>query len=50
LVWTWLDPAPMNNTQALAMTEEKAQELDIRTISDFAAQASDLVLIGPAGI
>jgi osmoprotectant transport system substrate-binding protein len=43
----WLEPAPMNNTQALAMTEEKADELGIRTISDFAAQAEDLVLIGP---
>ena len=43
----WLEPAPMNNTQALAMTEAKADELRIRTISDFAAQASDLVLIGP---
>jgi osmoprotectant transport system substrate-binding protein len=43
----WLEPAPMNNTQALAMTEEKADELGIRTISDFAAQADDLVLIGP---
>jgi osmoprotectant transport system substrate-binding protein len=43
----WLAPAPMNNTQALAMTEERANELTIRTMSDFAAQASDLVLIGP---
>jgi osmoprotectant transport system substrate-binding protein len=43
----WLEPAPMNNTQALAMTEEKVDELGIRTISDFAAQADDLVLIGP---
>jgi osmoprotectant transport system substrate-binding protein len=43
----WLDPAPMNNTQALAMTEERANELNIRTISDFAAQANALVLIGP---
>ena len=43
----WLEPAPMNNTQALAMTEAKADELGIRTISDFAAQAEDLVLIGP---
>ena len=34
----WLEPAPMNNTQALAMTEEKADELGIRTISDFAAR------------
>jgi osmoprotectant transport system substrate-binding protein len=43
----WLDPAPMNNTQALAMTEARAEALDIRTISDFVAQASNLVLIGP---
>ncbi|MBD2105477.1 glycine betaine ABC transporter substrate-binding protein [Nodosilinea sp. FACHB-13] len=43
----WLDPSPMNNTQALAMTEERAEALGIRTISDFAAQASDLTLIGP---
>ncbi|MBD1916570.1 MULTISPECIES: glycine betaine ABC transporter substrate-binding protein [Cyanophyceae] len=43
----WLDPSPMNNTQALAMTEEQADALGIRTISDFAAQASNLTLIGP---
>ncbi|MBD1873380.1 quaternary ammonium transporter [Nodosilinea sp. FACHB-131] len=43
----WLDPSPMNNTQALAMTEERADALGIRTISDFAAQASNLTLIGP---
>ncbi|HEY9761844.1 MAG TPA: glycine betaine ABC transporter substrate-binding protein [Trichocoleus sp.] len=43
----WLDPSPMNNTQALAMTQEKAQALGIRTLSDFAAKADQLVLIGP---
>ncbi|MGG6292953.1 glycine betaine ABC transporter substrate-binding protein [Leptolyngbya sp. AN02str] len=43
----WLDPAPMNNTQALAMTEAKATELNIRNISDMAAQASSLVMVGP---
>jgi osmoprotectant transport system substrate-binding protein len=43
----WLDPAPMNNTQALAMTTERSQALGITTISDMAAQASDLTLIGP---
>ncbi|MBD2258645.1 glycine betaine ABC transporter substrate-binding protein [Pseudanabaena sp. FACHB-2040] len=43
----WLDPSPMNNTQALAMTEEKAQALDIRSLSDFAGKADQLVLIGP---
>lgn len=43
----WLNPAPMNNTQALAMTREKSDELGITTISEFAAQAGDLTLIGP---
>ncbi|MBD0334274.1 MAG: quaternary ammonium transporter [Cyanobacteria bacterium Co-bin13] len=43
----WLDPSPMNNTQALAMTEDKAQALNISSISDFAAKADQLVLIGP---
>jgi osmoprotectant transport system substrate-binding protein len=43
----WLDPSPMNNTQALAMTEAQANALNIRTISDFVAQASSLTLIGP---
>lgn len=43
----WLDPAPMNNTQALAMTQERAAELGIRTISDMAAHADELVMIGP---
>ena len=43
----WLDPAPMNNTQALAMTEARAAELGIVTFSDLAAQASNLVLAGP---
>jgi len=44
---TWLDPAPMNNTQALAMTQERATELGITTISDMAAVADQLILIGP---
>ena len=43
----WLEPAPMNNTQALAMTRERSDELGITTISDMAAQARDLVMIGP---
>lgn len=43
----WLDPAPMNNSQALAVTQETAAALGLETISDFAAQASNLVLIGP---
>ena len=43
----WLEPAPMNNTQALAMTREGAQRFGIRTISDMVARASELRLIGP---
>jgi osmoprotectant transport system substrate-binding protein len=44
---TWLEPAPMNNTQALAMTQERSDELGIRTFSDMVAQADQLVLVGP---
>jgi osmoprotectant transport system substrate-binding protein len=43
----WLDPAPMNNTQALAMTRARAAELGITTFSDMVANADQLVLIGP---
>lgn len=43
----WLNPAPMNNTQALAMTETRANELGIKTISDLAAKADQLIMVGP---
>ncbi|MEW6502673.1 MAG: glycine betaine ABC transporter substrate-binding protein [Chloroflexota bacterium] len=43
----WLDPAPMNNTQAVAMKRSRAQELRIETVSDLVAQASNLVMVGP---
>jgi osmoprotectant transport system substrate-binding protein len=43
----WLDPAPMNNTQAVAMKRSKAQELGIETISDLVAQAPNLIMVGP---
>lgn len=43
----WLKPAPMNNTQALAMTQEGAQQYGIRTISDMVARADELVMVGP---
>ncbi len=43
----WLDPAPMNNTQALAMTKEVAAQYGIKTISDMAANADQLVMAGP---
>jgi osmoprotectant transport system substrate-binding protein len=42
----WLDPAPMNNTQALAMTAAGAEKYGIRTISDMVAKASELTMIG----
>jgi osmoprotectant transport system substrate-binding protein len=44
----WLDPAPMNNTQALAMTREGADRYGIRTISDMVANAGQLTMAGPA--
>lgn len=43
----WLDPAPMNNTQALAMKKDVAAAKGIKTISDMAAQAAELTMIGP---
>jgi osmoprotectant transport system substrate-binding protein len=43
----WLDPAPMNNTQALAMKKDVAAAKGIKTISDMAAQAGELTMIGP---
>ncbi len=43
----WLAPAPMNNTQALAMTKAGAAKFGIKTISDMAAKAKDLTMIGP---
>ncbi|NEQ29588.1 MAG: quaternary ammonium transporter [Leptolyngbya sp. SIO4C5] len=43
----WLEPAPMNNTQALAMTQAQSEALGITTISEMAAQADELVMIGP---
>jgi osmoprotectant transport system substrate-binding protein len=43
----WLNPAPMNDTQALAMKKDVAAKLGIKTISDMAAKAGDLTMIGP---
>jgi osmoprotectant transport system substrate-binding protein len=44
---TWLQPAPFNDTQALAMTREVAAQYGIETYSDLAPQAENLVLGGP---
>lgn len=45
---TWLEPAPFNNTQALATTQEIADEHDLETFSDLASKAPELRLGGPA--
>jgi osmoprotectant transport system substrate-binding protein len=41
---TWLDPAPMNNTQALATTAELSARFGLHTLSDVAAKAPQLRL------
>lgn len=43
----WLEPAPMNNTQALVMTKEGSKKYGIKTISQMVAKASQLTMIGP---
>ena len=44
---TWPAPAPMHNSQALAMTKTRAQALGSTTISDLVAKASQLIMAGP---
>jgi osmoprotectant transport system substrate-binding protein len=41
---TWLDPAPMNNTQALATTAAISARYGLRTLSDVALKAPQLRL------
>ncbi|HEY9831453.1 MAG TPA: glycine betaine ABC transporter substrate-binding protein [Stenomitos sp.] len=43
----WLEPAPMNNTQALVMTQAGSKKYGIKTISQMVDQASQLTIIGP---
>lgn len=40
----WLEQAPMNNSQALAVTRQFSEEHDLTTISAMAAMADQLVL------
>jgi osmoprotectant transport system substrate-binding protein len=40
---TWLDQTAFNNTYCLTMTQEKAQELGVQTVSDLSTKAPDLV-------
>ncbi|HZD70057.1 MAG TPA: glycine betaine ABC transporter substrate-binding protein [Actinomycetes bacterium] len=37
---TWLEPAPMNNTYAVAANQQNAQQLQVSTLSDYAAIAN----------
>jgi osmoprotectant transport system substrate-binding protein len=41
---TWLNPAPMNDTQALATTQEVARRYHLRTLSDLNVAAPQLRL------
>jgi osmoprotectant transport system substrate-binding protein len=43
----WLTPAPMNNTQALAMKKDVAAKYGVESISDMAERAAELTMIGP---
>ncbi|HEX9012263.1 MAG TPA: glycine betaine ABC transporter substrate-binding protein [Anaerolineaceae bacterium] len=43
----WLDQSAMNDTQALAMTKAGADKFGIKTFSDLAAKADQLVMVGP---
>ena len=42
---TWLDPAPMNDTNALATTKAIADKYGLKTLSDLAAKAGELRLV-----
>lgn len=39
---TWLDPAPLNSTTAIAVTAEAANKYNLRTLSDLARAAPNL--------
>lgn len=43
----WLEAAPMNNTQALAMTQDGSQKFGILTFSEMVAKADQLTMAGP---
>ena len=45
--FVWLDAAPMNDTQALAMTAAGSQKFGITTISQMVAKADQITMIGP---
>lgn len=43
----WLEPSPMNNTYAISVTPEGAAKHSLATLSDLAAKAGELTLVGP---
>ena len=43
----WLEPAPMNNMQAFAMTRDVSRQMGVKTISDMVAKAGEISIIGP---
>ena len=45
---SWLEPAPFNDTQALATTKDVSEKSGIKTYSDLSAKAGELRLGGPA--
>ena len=45
---TWLQPAPFNDTQALAMTQAGSDKYGVKTYSQLAQKAPQLILGGPA--
>lgn len=44
----WLEPAPFNDTQALATTKEVSEKHGIKTYSELSGKATELRLGGPA--
>jgi osmoprotectant transport system substrate-binding protein len=50
----WLEPAPANNTYAVAVSREKAKELGVETLSDYAelvaSDPADAAVCGAAGV
>lgn len=44
----WLDQVPFNNTQALAVTSDFAEERGIATISELAEIAGELTIVAPS--
>lgn len=42
-----LEPAPMNNSNAIAMTRETSDRLGVKTIQEFVAKAGQIRMAGP---